>query len=481
MTAAPVRSASIRIPERVFAPSLGSESPGSAESVTYNLTLYTSQDWRSDMTQPDAGVTVALVGKNGNAVLHTIPRQGTGVAYATQRRFMAGAVDRVSFQGPDVQPIDALWVAPEAGGTWRLQQALLTIDETQAAGWAGAGDGRMGRKSGDMTGDASNSRAKEHKSAAQSNSHSSSSSNSTAAPIAGTQLGVGSTDVAKNGEARCVTGAIGSGGDLPATSPRPREGLLFFCDAFIGEAAEEPALMLLPQRVTLSDNGVGFVVDGSGVAGALRRALSREEVAAMQADSLAAYGDLKRSLATATAVIGAATSLAMAGLGGADIGRACALGACGGLAYLLLLEGYVDSMQAPGGGAGSQGKEVGQVAGEGITQAAVLGTTATGLRDNGSGDDGDESRGSSGKPRVVGEDVQRAEATRARTNLLTSGPMRFLVVVVTALAVALSNGDATGFGSLSPGELLAMAAGFLSYKLAIFTVGFTDQPEDSAN
>ncbi|KAG6547385.1 hypothetical protein Mapa_010833 [Marchantia paleacea] len=92
----------------------------------YFLTISTSQDDDSDLSEPNVGIQLAMIGENGKAVLRTVPALDVSSPSRFQTRFQAGAKDNDVFLGTNLGRLAALWIAPERG-TWRLAQARVIV------------------------------------------------------------------------------------------------------------------------------------------------------------------------------------------------------------------------------------------------------------------------------------------------------------------------------------------------------------------
>jgi len=99
---------------------LSSSTTDAAEdSMAFTLQLVTGSRRGAGVSEPHAGVRVALIDVDGNAFLQYIPRHN-----ASSSRFEAGNVDSVVVEAPNLGRVEAIWVAPESG-TWFLEEVAL--------------------------------------------------------------------------------------------------------------------------------------------------------------------------------------------------------------------------------------------------------------------------------------------------------------------------------------------------------------------
>ena len=118
--------------------------PGSA--VTYTLRFYTGDKMGSGLTTPDAGVQVMLISADGRAFMQRVDRYpdvgeaDANLALYSSPRFNRGDVDEVSFASPDLGCPAAIWIAPEAGGEWFLEEVELSCSEGSSMALAAAAD-----------------------------------------------------------------------------------------------------------------------------------------------------------------------------------------------------------------------------------------------------------------------------------------------------------------------------------------------------
>ncbi|KAL2651326.1 hypothetical protein R1flu_019454 [Riccia fluitans] len=95
-------------------------------SALYFLTLTTSQDDNSDISEPNVGIMVSLIGENGKAILKTVPPVDIANPSRFQTRFQAGSKDNDVFVATDLDRLAALWIAPEKG-TWTPAQTRVIV------------------------------------------------------------------------------------------------------------------------------------------------------------------------------------------------------------------------------------------------------------------------------------------------------------------------------------------------------------------
>lgn len=110
----------------------------SSESV-FEVVLTTSKDFGSGISDVDAGVLLAFIGEQGRCFVHQIPAfvsaetvdsgeqtQELWVSKPCRQRFDRGSQEPVTFCGPDLGKLEAVWVAPERG-TWRMEGMAVRV------------------------------------------------------------------------------------------------------------------------------------------------------------------------------------------------------------------------------------------------------------------------------------------------------------------------------------------------------------------
>jgi hypothetical protein len=122
----------------------GSSAPGralGAGTARYRVTFYTGEKMGSGISAPDAGVQIMLIAEDGRAFMHRLDRYpdlpaDTNVGKPPSRysypRFERGGADECFFDAPDIGVPVAIWVAPEQGGDWFLEEVEVmveTVDE----------------------------------------------------------------------------------------------------------------------------------------------------------------------------------------------------------------------------------------------------------------------------------------------------------------------------------------------------------------
>lgn len=110
----------------------------SSESV-FRVILTTSKVYGSDISDLDAGILLTLIGEHGRCFVHRIPTlvftetvetseqtEELCVSWPSHYRFQRGSQDVVTFCGPDLGNLEAVWVAPERG-TWRIKDMSAIV------------------------------------------------------------------------------------------------------------------------------------------------------------------------------------------------------------------------------------------------------------------------------------------------------------------------------------------------------------------
>ena len=125
----------------------GSSAPGralGAGTVRYRVTFYTGEKMGSGISAPDAGVQIMLIAEDGRAFMHRLDRYpdlpadtnvGKPPSKYSYPRFERGGADECFFAAPDIGVPVAIWVAPEQGGDWFLEEVEVvveTVDERSA-------------------------------------------------------------------------------------------------------------------------------------------------------------------------------------------------------------------------------------------------------------------------------------------------------------------------------------------------------------
>ena len=101
-------------------------------AVTYTMRFYTGSKMGNGMNAPDAGVQVMLIAADGRAFMQRVDRYpdiAPDLALYSAPRFERGNIDEVSFDAPDLGLPVALWIAPESGGEWYLEEVEVSCSE----------------------------------------------------------------------------------------------------------------------------------------------------------------------------------------------------------------------------------------------------------------------------------------------------------------------------------------------------------------
>ena len=131
----------------------GSSAPGralGAGTARYRVTFYTGEKMGSGISAPDAGVQIMLIGEDGRAFMHRLDRYpdlpagddaresirgasaSTPVSLYSYPRFERGGADECAFDAPDIGVPVAIWVAPEQGGDWFLEEVEVRLETADA-------------------------------------------------------------------------------------------------------------------------------------------------------------------------------------------------------------------------------------------------------------------------------------------------------------------------------------------------------------
>ncbi|ERN04457.1 hypothetical protein AMTR_s00133p00113640 [Amborella trichopoda] len=102
-------------------------------SSFYIVQLSTSNDYGSGLSSPNSTILLCLIAEDGNSILQRIPAalpvthgpSGDMVA-SDYLCFQRGSNDMISFRGPKLGEIDALWIGLESG-SWRLGSLSLRV------------------------------------------------------------------------------------------------------------------------------------------------------------------------------------------------------------------------------------------------------------------------------------------------------------------------------------------------------------------
>ncbi|XP_057824556.2 uncharacterized protein LOC131036642 [Cryptomeria japonica] len=109
----------------------------------YRVELITSNDSSSDLSDTNAGILVCIIGENGNSIIQRFPAiLPTSQVFSSDMseivqqncnrlHFQRGSVDGLTFWGPDIGKLVAIWIGPESG-SWRLSRvSVLVIPPSQ--------------------------------------------------------------------------------------------------------------------------------------------------------------------------------------------------------------------------------------------------------------------------------------------------------------------------------------------------------------
>lgn len=105
----------------------------------FQVILTTSKEYGSGISDLNAGIQLAFIGEDGRCFMHTLSNLVSPNMFETSAqpqethspyRFQRGAQDVVTFSGPDLGKLEAVWVAPEKG-TWRLQDMIVRVSSSR--------------------------------------------------------------------------------------------------------------------------------------------------------------------------------------------------------------------------------------------------------------------------------------------------------------------------------------------------------------
>ena len=93
-----------------------------SDNTLYAFRVVTGKDLLSGLSEPTAGIQVGVIGEaNGSALIQRIGRAEH--SWSGERPpngwgfFEAGSVDELFWIGPEINPVAAIWLAPETGGS----------------------------------------------------------------------------------------------------------------------------------------------------------------------------------------------------------------------------------------------------------------------------------------------------------------------------------------------------------------------------
>ena len=101
-------------------------------AARYHVIFTTGEKMGSGLSAPDAGVQIMLITEDGTAFMHRCDRYpdvcgDSSLAIYSYPRFERGSVDEVVFDAPDMGMPCAIWVAPEQGGDWMLEEVEVRV------------------------------------------------------------------------------------------------------------------------------------------------------------------------------------------------------------------------------------------------------------------------------------------------------------------------------------------------------------------
>ncbi|KAK9274361.1 hypothetical protein L1049_019175 [Liquidambar formosana] len=116
-------------PEKIFTPVRRDR----ARSL-YKVELHTSNMYGSGLSDLSAGILLCLIDENGDSILQRVPASlmkdhltpSKDTFLSDMLHFQRGSVDEFTFEGPELEKVEALWIGLESG-QWRLRHVSLTV------------------------------------------------------------------------------------------------------------------------------------------------------------------------------------------------------------------------------------------------------------------------------------------------------------------------------------------------------------------
>ena len=99
-----------------------------AGAARYRVTFYTGEKMGSGLSAPNAGVQIMLIAEDGRAFMHRLDRFPDPASLTSYPRFERGGADECAFDAPDIGVPVAIWVAPEQGGDWFLEEVEVRVE-----------------------------------------------------------------------------------------------------------------------------------------------------------------------------------------------------------------------------------------------------------------------------------------------------------------------------------------------------------------
>ena len=97
----------------------------------FKVKLCTSNVYGSSLSDPNAGILLCLIDRNGDSILHRIPAISESnsanlmdMVESDTLHFQRGSVDEFTFEGPKMGRIESLWVSVESGKSEMVVKSL---------------------------------------------------------------------------------------------------------------------------------------------------------------------------------------------------------------------------------------------------------------------------------------------------------------------------------------------------------------------
>ncbi|KAK1282504.1 hypothetical protein QJS10_CPB22g01216 [Acorus calamus] len=100
----------------------------------FMVQLCTSSDFGSSLSNSNSAILLCLIDTNGDSILQRIPSMSVqhvvkaGMVASEQIHFQRGSVDMVTFKGPQLAKIEALWIGVESGAAKWLRVERTKVD-----------------------------------------------------------------------------------------------------------------------------------------------------------------------------------------------------------------------------------------------------------------------------------------------------------------------------------------------------------------
>lgn len=105
-----------------------------SSSSFYILELYTSKDFGSGLSDANAAILLCLIDVNGDSLLQRVcavslehTEQKNDMTFSEVIHFQRDSVDIVTFKGPKLGKIEAIWIGLESGKSKTLHLTSLSL------------------------------------------------------------------------------------------------------------------------------------------------------------------------------------------------------------------------------------------------------------------------------------------------------------------------------------------------------------------